>query len=344
MKENKIILLYERFIELDYEEELDKVPKLKNKGVLLNFWKKWYEISEKQFEFIIWKSINTVDTLDDLVKITGTLSLALRLLKVLKERNLVEIIENKIRFSQDLTSSILYEPTAFPNTVYTNKINKKNYAQFKATWDSSLRRAEIINQELSSNKNIFFCGDDDYTSLALKQYKNREISVGDIDEELIENLKYTNNDINFYNFDVRNEVIEDLRNKYDAIHCDPIDDGRGLDLWLNRANELLKGQKGDIIFLKVSVKRLGNRTVYLQNFLTSLGFYLKEIIHDLSSYKVAEEPYIDEELIKKDLDSIGFSKGTFQNLYIQTDMLVFVRLIDKPTLFPQEYYEIRRKI
>ncbi|TKI01693.1 putative methyltransferase, partial [Bacillus cereus] len=180
MKENKIILLYERFIELDYEEELDKVPKLKNRGVLLNFWKKWYEISEKQFEFIIWKSINTVDTLDDLVKITGTLSLALRLLKVLKERNLVEIIENKIRFSQDLTSSILYEPTAFLNTVYTNKINKKNYAQFKATWDSSLRRAEIINQELSSNKNIFFCGDDDYTSLALEQYKNREISVGDI--------------------------------------------------------------------------------------------------------------------------------------------------------------------
>lgn len=51
--------------------------------------------------------------------------MALRLLKVLKERNLVEIIENKIRFSQDLTSSILYEPTAFPNTVYTNKINKK---------------------------------------------------------------------------------------------------------------------------------------------------------------------------------------------------------------------------
>lgn len=84
--------------------------------------------------------------------------------------------------------------------------------------------------------------------------------------------------------------------------------------------------------------------VYLQNFLTSLGFYLKEIIHDLSSYKVAEEPYIDEELIKKDLDSIGFSKGTYHNLYIQTDMLVFVRLIDKPTLFPQEYYEIRRKI
>ena len=32
MKENKIILLYERFIELDYEEELDKVPKLKTEG------------------------------------------------------------------------------------------------------------------------------------------------------------------------------------------------------------------------------------------------------------------------------------------------------------------------
>lgn len=32
MKENKIILLYKRFIELDYEEELDKVPKLKTKG------------------------------------------------------------------------------------------------------------------------------------------------------------------------------------------------------------------------------------------------------------------------------------------------------------------------
>ncbi len=78
--------------------------------------------------------------------------------------------------------------------------------------------------------------------------------------------------------------------------------------------------------------------------MTSLGFYLKEIIHDLSSYKVAEEPYIDEELIKEDLDGIGFSQDTFHNLYIQTDMLVFVRLIDKPILFPQEYYEIRRKI
>lgn len=131
MKENKIILLYQRFIELDYEEELDKVPKLKNRGVLLNFWKKWYEISEKQFEFIIWKSINTVDTLDDLVKITGTLSLALRLLKVLRERNLVEIIENKIRFSQELTSGILYEPTPFPNTGYENKINKKNMLNLK---------------------------------------------------------------------------------------------------------------------------------------------------------------------------------------------------------------------
>ncbi|WP_191567438.1 bis-aminopropyl spermidine synthase family protein [Metabacillus idriensis] len=333
--------LYNRFISLDYEEE---VPNLKRKNLLSSYWTKWYEISENKFHSIIWKSINEAKTLGDLVITTGTLHLALRILKVLKEFNLVSIDNNQLIFSEVLYDNIPEKKELKDISRLDLFKNDKELGQFRATWESSLKRAEIIHKELPISSNIFFCGDDDYTSLALSQYTKRIISVGDIDEELLDDLKKSSSGLNVYSYDVRNETEKELQNQFHAVHCDPIDDGKSLDLWLCRANELLTGKKGDTIFLNISVTRLGNRIVFLQNFLTQLGFYLKDIYKDLSLYKVAEEPYIDALSIKDYIVEMGFTEDTFNKTYISTDMLVFVRQIDRPILLPQEYFEVRRRI
>ncbi|MCL1935240.1 MAG: bis-aminopropyl spermidine synthase family protein [Defluviitaleaceae bacterium] len=340
IKEDEINLLYKRFINIDFEEEFEHLPK-EVSIKLLDTWKLWYEFSKQEFEILLWKISNNVYTLEELSEVTGTLNLSLRLIKVLNEKRIVKILDNKIIFSK------IFKYENYKNSSLSlnikDKDNIKKYCQFKTTWESSLKRANIIFKNISPNKSIFFLGDDDYTSFALSQYKTLEISVGDIDEELIKILSELCN-IECHYFNVKDETCKSLQKRYNAVHCDPIDDGNALNLWINRSNELLKGEKGDLFFLNISVKRLGARIVYLQNFLSSLGFHLKDIIYNLSSYKVDEEPYTNGDKVKKKLSNTGFDEEVFHNIHIKTDMLIFERLVCKPMLFPSQYYEFRRKI
>ncbi len=126
---------------------------------------------------------------------------------------------------------------------------ERKFDQFYATAETVLKRKELIISLAKRNNinSILFLGDDDLTSiaLALENYFEK-IFVIDIDERILsfieliaekENLK-----IKTFNYDLKNPLIQELKEKFDLIFFDPPYTPQAVKLWLIRALEISLGK------------------------------------------------------------------------------------------------------
>ncbi|MDQ0416059.1 hypothetical protein J2Z48_000217 [Croceifilum oryzae] len=343
-----ITQLYEEFILLDELEEQKKLPFKKNSPTH-HIWLTWNRIHQSKFLSWIWQMKNG-GNIQDTIRVVGTLHMSLRFLQVLKQNDLVEIDHNgNWNWLQPLEKreQAMIDPVLIQDQIQAF-INKREFGQFRCTWESSLNRAQMMRDSLSPwQSDIFFCGDDDFTSLATAE-QGRKITVGDVDEQVLQTIQQIAETFHFpiesIPFDVRNETPAELRNRFHAFHCDPLDNGSGLDAWLTRAFELLTGQIGDQIFLNVSMNRLGPRMSDLQQFLLSNGFALTHIHHSLSQYPVIDEPYLQVDPLTDRLGELDVDKAELDKLFIYTDLLIFKRVQDRQRLWPQDYIDFRRQL
>ncbi|WP_182914616.1 bis-aminopropyl spermidine synthase family protein [Paenibacillus thiaminolyticus] len=339
--------LYEHFARLD-EEELEKYERLKQKNKVIDLWNKWHRIHRSPFEKWLWKSCGTAVHLQDLINMTGTLHLALRLLEVCRHAGLVDIQgDGALQWKQPFASWRSRSPARI-NDSELRKVNEGRYGQFRADWTSSELRAHIIHEEIPSTQRIFFCGDDDYSSVALALYGERDITVGDVDPEVLQRIDSVAEahhlTMDTLRFDVEQPAPSDLIGRFHAFHCDPLDSGKGLGLWLLRADELLSGEVGDTLFINVSIERLGARVSYFQQYLMGKGFCLDRIYRNANNYPLSEEPFINRAALQQKLNRLELHSLALDTLFIHTDMLVFIRTTDELPLFPQEFIEFRREI
>ncbi|TCP66511.1 bis-aminopropyl spermidine synthase family protein [Baia soyae] len=343
-----ITQLYEEFILLDELEEQKKLP-FKRNSPTHNIWLTWNRIHLSKFSSWIWQMKNC-GTIQDIIRVIGTLHMTLRFLHVLKRNDLIEMNDNgSWNWLQPLghTEQETLDPALMQSEIQAF-INKREFGQFRCTWESSLNRAQILHDSLSPwQSELFFCGDDDFTSLATAEH-GRRITVGDVDEQVLQTIQKIAEKFHFpiesTSFDVRKETPAELRNRFHAFHCDPLDNGSGLDAWLTRAFELLTGQIGDQIFLNVSMDRLGPRISDLQQFLLSNGFALTYIHHGLSKYPVIDEPYLQVDPLTDRLGELNVDKAELDKLVIYTDLLIFKRVQDRQRLWPQDYIDFRRQL
>ncbi|MEC1355881.1 bis-aminopropyl spermidine synthase family protein [Bacillus sonorensis] len=341
---------YEDFLKIDLETEIGHLLKHKQAEKIVGIWNLWSRISFPRFETYVWQCVNRANRLQEVIDITGTVHTAINLLYVLSHHGLCQVSQNgDIVFSKKLKNDEVAVDCA--NAVIPERIkNKREHGQFQATWSTSVKRANMIFEQIPPWKHIFFCGDDDLTSLALGQMSSSacNISVGDIDRDLISFIKdYSGRhglQIEAFEFDVKYEAPDQYKKKYDVFHCDPLDHGQGIDLWLQRAQEVLKGEPGDAIYLNISADRLGQREHYLFKHLHEMGFDLEEKYKNFSSYQVAEEPFLNTEKLNEEMNKINIGYDTIKDLYIHTDLYVFIRKSVRPIFLPQEFMEIRRKI
>lgn len=341
---------YENFLKIDMETEIGHLLKHKQAEKIVGIWNLWSSISFSQFEKYVWRCINKAKKVQDVINITGTVHIAINLLYVLRNHQLCKVSKNgEIEFSNKLMNFEVAVDLA--NAVFPERIrNKKEHGQFQATWTTSVKRANIIFEQVPPWKDVFFCGDDDLTSLALAQISGNafNISVGDIDSDLVSFIESSSRregmQIETFEFDVTYEAPDRLKKKYDVFHCDPLDHGQGIDLWLQRAQEVLKGKPGDLIYLNISADRLGQREYLLFKHLHEMGFYLEEKHKNFSSYQVEEEPFLNMEKLNEEIEKINIEYSAIKDLYIHTDLYVFIRKAVRPIFLPQEFMEIRRKI
>ena len=336
--------LYEAFSDRDRTEEIGNGrPEVVNR-----VWKAWHKISYKVFLEHVWK-LQFCDGIQDAVRHTGTINLALRYLAILSEFGYVTVEDtgsldwNRLPLGTQDVSHLTGLEDPFPDFK-----DRTDLGQFRARWSSSVRRATKILGDLPpSETRVFLCGDDDFTGIALA-HLGFKVCVGDIDENVLTRItsycQVNQLDLSTLFMDVRHPAPEEIRGRFDAFYCDPFDNGYGIDLWIQKANEVLTGEIGNRIYINVSLSRVGARMVGLQNFLTSQGFALVEIQMQHSYYKFPDNTDPHAGNVFEIGSYLGIDSEVIKNLDTHTDLLAFRRQMDRVALWPQSYVEVRRKL
>jgi len=173
-----------------------------------------------------------------------------------------------------------------------NKIRpkpKREYDQFFATRETVIKRVRLLSK--FHKKKFLFLGDSDLTSISLAYYfkkkkKNVEITVLDIDEDLINLIekitKEENLNIETIKQDIRDILRKDLVD-FDIAFFDPPYTPNGIRIWLIRALQALLGRgsnkkrkKVEFLKRKFILMCYG----YTDNSLEK-GYKIQKIVNDL---------------------------------------------------------------
>ncbi len=177
---------------------------------------------------------------------------------------------------------------------------KREYDQFLATPETSYLKSKIlIEKGLVDGKSIAFLGDDDLNSLCLtslsKNYKN--ISVFDIDNDIIESIERCSKDRGFENikvvkYDARKTLDRQYLGKFDIVVFDPPYTKSGVAAFLQRALELL-GSVNDFedkyVFMYYGNSfKSPEKILKIQEIVNRFGFSIEDRIEKFARYTGAE--------------------------------------------------------
>jgi predicted methyltransferase len=186
---------------------------------------------------------------------------------------------------------------------------RREYDQFLATPETSYNKAQIIfDKGMVEGKSIAFIGDDDLNSLTLgilslenldKGYKN--ITVFDIDNQVLESVKKASEkiglkNIELVNYDARNKLDKKYLGKFDVVVFDPPYTRSGVALFLQRSIELLgtvsvnaSGFEGKYIFMYYGNSfKSPEKTLKIQEVISKFNLVIEDKIEKFSRYTGAE--------------------------------------------------------
>lgn len=162
-----------------------------------------------------------------------------------------------------------------------------------ATPETALRRAiYMLERGDLEGRDVLFLGDDDFTSVAAALLGVAgEITVIDIDERLIEAIEEASRDgglgIECVIHDLREPLPEGLRGKHDVVLTDPPYTVPGLELFVSRGVDALRGRKTASIYLCFADKP-PLEMLEVHRSITEMGLFVRELIPRFNLYEGAE--------------------------------------------------------
>ena len=177
---------------------------------------------------------------------------------------------------------------------------KREYDQFLATSKTTFLKSKImIEKGLVTGKSIAFIGDDDLNSLALASMSNsyKNITIFEIDSEIIKSIERCSKEMGFENIEViKYDARENLDNRhlgrFDIVVFDPPYTKSGVTVFLQRAVELLgeiRGFESKYVFMYYgnSFKSL-EKVLKIQEIINRFGFSIEDRIEKFARYLGAE--------------------------------------------------------
>jgi len=154
---------------------------------------------------------------------------------------------------------------------------------------------------------ILLVGDDDFASIAIALYGGfKSITVLEIDESIIEAInkicKEENFEISVEKYDVRHEFPEKLKAKFDTVLTNPPDSLEGMQLFVSRGVEALKGKEGALYTDLTHLESTLSKWHMLEKKFLDMNFVITDIIRQFSHYPETEndmENYDDYPLAKQ---------------------------------------------
>lgn len=168
---------------------------------------------------------------------------------------------------------------------------KRKFDQFYATVKTVTKRAEILSKNGDLETRVAFLGDDDLTSISasyLAQGKCRA-TVFEIDNDIIKVIKRASQKeqltIETVECDLREDLPERYKGKFDVVFTDPPYTPSGISLFLNRAIEALnKAHTSRIYMCYGTGERARDREIVIQDIINDKGLVILEKIKDFNEY------------------------------------------------------------
>ncbi len=196
---------------------------------------------------------------------------------------------------------------------------------------------------------ILVVGDDDLISLgiALTALPER-IVVLEIDQRLIDFINREASALGLpveaRRFDVRNDIDEELRGKFDTFITDPVETIEGITLFLSRAASGLKG-KGSAGYFGLTHQEASLKKWYeIERRLLSMNFVITDMLRDFNVYpmhgnlELASQDYI----IYREIAKLTGSKNIDADFYRST--LIRVEAIDEIKPLVSGPVELREEV
>jgi len=221
----------------------------------------------------------------------------------------------------------------------------KNRPRPTAEYDQGYIKEEDVMRRISfiyergdlEDANIIVIGDDDLISLGLALTGlPRKIEVLEIDERLIdfinENARKYDLPVNARKFDVREDLQEDLRGKFDVFITDPVETIDGITLFLSRAASGLRGRGCSGYFGLTHLEASLQKWRVIERRLLDMNFVITDMLRDFNVYPMKDNLEISEKdyLIYQELSSITGSKKIDADFYRSTLIRVEATDVIKP--------------
>ncbi len=293
-----------------------------------------------------WELISLVD---------ADLNEFVRELKVLIEDGLVEIINGKLR----LTDKGRQERKAAGVKLYDVRCGScegrgivedafgilsryreiaRNRPRPTAEYDQGYIKEEDVMRRIAfiyergdlENTDILVIGDDDLISLGMALTGlPRSIVVLEIDERLInfinEHAEKHGLPVEAHRFDVREDLPDELRGKFDVFITDPVETIEGITLFLSRAASGLRGRGSSGYFGLTHLEASLPKWREIQKRLLSMQFVITDMLRDFNIYpmkgnlEISEQDYIIYQEISKLTGSVRIDADFYRSTLIRVE-------------------------
>lgn len=315
-------------------------------------WRLEHEPSWLEFQELLW-TVRDAGHVLALPERMGTVCSALALVAVLRDRGVVALDDDgTLRWRAPLFPEPA-EPVVVAERApaWMHELSASaSFGQIRTSLASSERRAAALLEGMPPfGRRVLFLGDDDLTSIFLAARRPGRVVVIDVDPRVLEAVRRARETwdlpLEAIELDVRQPLPTSLRGGFDLVHCDPMDDGIWLELWLRRCMEACREQAGARMAMSVAPRRLGRRLLGLHALAQHGGFALHERRAAVGRYPVEGVEGSFYKGHTRVLEALGATGHRSLPWEVCTDLLVFRRQVAPwPMLWPQQWQEIRRAV
>lgn len=210
---------------------------------------------------------------------------------------------------------------------------KAEFYQERVTLQDIVKKTSFMNFRFDlDNADLVFIGDDDCASIAAALTgKPKSITVVEIDETVIEKIEQVSKQNNFgikcFQYDVLKPLPKSLKEKFDVFITEPPEASFGMESFLVRGLELLKGQGSAGYFGLGHRESSGSKWLSLQKKLTAANAFVSDVLKDFQVYPEFSSKL--ENFEKMPLSKKLYFKTSQPNLDWWTVSLVRIELAGK---------------
>lgn len=199
--------------------------------------------------------------------------------------------------------------------------------QLPCTPATTVRRAELIRQYARPESRILCLGDDDFVSVALAWFLPNDITVLDIDPQVLSLIAAVAAErrlrITCRRADIRHPLPEDMKGAYDIVITDPIYAVSDMVLFLTAAEACLRKASTSYLFTGGSHALLGRSWAQIESWARAHRLHLHAFLPGFNAYPKTKRLQLFLTLAERLLLRSPLTRACVRLPYVYSDYIIW---------------------